>query len=119
MCVDQTQIMRQFVIIYLFKTFKLIITILGTSYFIGMFWYIMCDLMMSIEPEMEKFITHFGLDENTSLENAVLVNYYAFTSLSTVGFGDLNPRSNTERMLCAVILLFGNAIFGYIIGNFN
>lgn len=44
--------------------------------------------------------------------------YYAFTSLSTVGFGDYNPRSDFERVLCAMILLFGVAIFSYIMGNF-
>ena len=44
--------------------------------------------------------------------------YYAFTSLSTVGFGDYHPRSDEERVLCAFILLFGVAIFSYIMGNF-
>jgi len=42
-----------------------------------------------------------------------------FTSLSTVGFGDLHPVNNYERLMCAIIILFGNAIFGYIIGMFN
>ena len=44
--------------------------------------------------------------------------YYAFTSLSTVGFGDLYPISNAERILCTIILLFGVAIFSYIMGIF-
>ena len=44
--------------------------------------------------------------------------YYAFTTLSTVGFGDFYPSSNAERALCAFILLGGVAIFSYIMGNF-
>lgn len=44
--------------------------------------------------------------------------YYAFTSLSTVGFGDLHPRSNSERLVCSFILLFGVAIFSYIMSIF-
>jgi len=44
--------------------------------------------------------------------------YFAFTSLSTVGFGDFHPRSNAERLFGAFILLFGVAIFSYIMGNF-
>lgn len=47
------------------------------------------------------------------------MTYFAFTSLSTVGFGDYHPVNNFERLLCAIIILFGNAIFGYIIGMFN
>ena len=38
--------------------------------------------------------------------------------MSTVGFGDFHPRSNTERLVCAFILLLGVAIFSYIMGNF-
>lgn len=49
----------------------------------------------------------------------VISQYYAFTSLSTVGFGDFHPKSNFERIICSVILLFGVMIFSYIIGVFN
>ena len=44
--------------------------------------------------------------------------YFAFTTLSTVGFGDYHPRSNAERLICAFILLIGVAIFSYIMGIF-
>ena len=54
----------------------------------------------------------------TPREITILVTYYMFTSLSTVGFGDYHPRSNFERVYCAMILLFGVAIFSYIMGNF-
>tara|TARA_B110000285_G_scaffold232622_2_gene304092 strand:- start:279 stop:611 length:333 start_codon:yes stop_codon:yes gene_type:complete len=43
--------------------------------------------------------------------------YYSFTSLSTIGLGDFNPRSNLERLVCSFLLLFGVAIFSYIIGT--
>jgi hypothetical protein len=48
-----------------------------------------------------------------------VLTYYAFTSLSTVGLGDYRPRNSFERLCCVLVLLFGNAIFGYIIGCFN
>jgi len=46
------------------------------------------------------------------------MTYYAFTSLSTVGFGDIHPRNSPERVVVAMILLFGVAIFSYVMGNF-
>lgn len=52
-------------------------------------------------------------------DRALVMTYFAFTSLSTVGFGDFHPVNNFERILCAIIILFGNAIFGFIIGMFN
>jgi len=46
------------------------------------------------------------------------LTYFAFTSLSTVGFGDYAPISNLERAVGAFMLLSGVAIFSYIMGNF-
>jgi hypothetical protein len=48
----------------------------------------------------------------------ILVTYFAITSLSTVGFGDYHPRGDTERIATVFILLFGVAIFSYIMGIF-
>lgn len=56
--------------------------------------------------------------ENTPPQNTVVLSYFMFTSLSTVGFGDLHPRGDFERLACAFILLFGVAIFSYIMGIF-
>ena len=44
--------------------------------------------------------------------------YWAFTTLSTVGFGDFYPMSNYERGLCSIGFLMGVAVFSYIMGNF-
>ena len=44
--------------------------------------------------------------------------YFASTTLTTVGFGDYNPKSDTERIFCAAIMLFGVMIFSYILGVF-
>jgi len=46
----------------------------------------------------------------------VILMYFSFTSLTTVGFGDYNPRSNVERLFISFGLLFGVAIFSYIMG---
>ena len=51
--------------------------------------------------------------------NAISMTYFAFTSLSTVGFGDIRPYSDAERIFCAIILLIGVAIFSIIMGNFS
>lgn len=111
------------------KIFRLVLIIFNISYFLGFFWFIFCDLFNRITSERnelldpvfnntETFYTYNSLDGNSDLRNAIIVIYYAFTSLSTVGFGDFNPRSNTERLVCSFILLFGVAIFSYIMSIF-
>lgn len=44
--------------------------------------------------------------------------YFAFTSLSTVGFGDYHPKNSFERLWIALILLSGVATFSYVLGEF-
>jgi len=45
----------------------------------------------------------------------IVAMYYSFTSLSTVGFGDYHPRSDFERIVCAIILCIGVGLFSSII----
>jgi hypothetical protein len=45
--------------------------------------------------------------------------YFSFTTLSTVGFGDYNPRSDCERIFIAIGLLFGVAVFSYLMGEYT
>lgn len=116
----------------IFKTVRLVLIILFASYFLGMFWYIYCDLtrLYIDDDTTDKFIDYFfimpeGADPfndpalaDYKLKAAIIMTYYAFTTLSTVGLGDFHPRSNAERLLCAIILLVGSTMFSYIMGNF-
>lgn len=68
--------------------------------------------------KIEYFMVMFEIEKKTHIEQAIVGMYYSFTSLTTVGFGDYSPRSEFERILCSAILLFGVAIFSYIMGNF-
>ena len=40
--------------------------------------------------------------------------YYILTTLSSVGFGDLVPKSNVERVVGSFIMLLGVAMFSYV-----
>jgi hypothetical protein len=117
---DQNKIMMVIMIGYAFKTFKLVIVIFQVSYFIGIFFYIYCSIVKDAangEADTVFFIDEYLINKN-SYERAIAITYYAFTSLSTVGFGDMYPVNNYERAVVAMILLFGVAIFSLVMGNF-
>ena len=73
---------------------------------------------MEGDIDQEFFIEYFDVESYDSGYATIMMIYYAFTSLSTVGFGDLHPRSDSERIFCAFLLMFGVAIFSYIMGVF-
>lgn len=50
--------------------------------------------------------------------NCLSVTYYSLTTLSTIGFGDYHPKSNSERFVIAFVLLVGVMVFSLIMGIF-
>lgn len=48
----------------------------------------------------------------------LILIYFSFTTLTTVGFGDYHPRSDGERIFVIIQMLLGVAIFSYFLGDF-
>ena len=76
------------------------------------------DAIEDDNPYIERFVVYFNLLELQPYHRVLIVTYFGFTSLSTVGLGDYHPRSDMERILTAFMLLFGVALFSIIMGSF-
>jgi hypothetical protein len=131
---DHNNINEIMIIGNIFATLKLVILISNLTYFVALFWITYCDIVeesfthWSIREigEDEFFLKYVGINDlylthdigTANYLSALYACYFTFTSLSTVGFGDMHPRNEAERFLCAFILLLGVAIFSYIMGIF-
>mmetsp|Transcript_26447 Transcript_26447/g.35353 ORF Transcript_26447/g.35353 Transcript_26447/m.35353 type:complete len:228 (+) Transcript_26447:751-1434(+) len=117
---DNNKIMDQIYIMYIFRVFRLVLFILILSYFLGTFWYIITKHTTDLDAETPEFTfyNYYNLSDKTDWQNLIIVVYFAFTTLSTVGFGDYNPKSEVERIVTTFILLVGVACFSYIMGQF-
>ena len=45
--------------------------------------------------------------------------YFALTMLSTVGYGDMYPISNLEKIVGVFCMMFGVALFSIIMAEFS
>ena len=45
--------------------------------------------------------------------------YFAMTSLSTIGFGDMYPVNDFERLMGSLMLLSGVAVFSLVMGQLS
>ena len=132
MIADINQISTLLVINFVIRISKIALDILTVCYFLGLGWYIFCELLYDFsEPYWERktpeeiafknsddFIHFYGLEHHSFAHRTITAVYFAFTTLSTVGFGDYAPRSDVERVVCSFILMFGVSIFSYFMGNF-
>lgn len=57
-------------------------------------------------------------DEFSNSYKFITVCYFSITTLSTVGYGDLYPISNLEKVLGIVIMLAGVAFFSFVMSSF-
>jgi hypothetical protein len=46
-----------------------------------------------------------------------MIAYFALTTFSTVGYGDMFPVSEMEMMIGVLIMLFGVGFFSFIMGS--
>jgi hypothetical protein len=110
-------IRRILFLVYLYRLVTLVIIIFTSSYFIGVLWYIFVTELQSL-PGQDNFYFYFGIDQiEKPREQLLMVWYFAITTLSTIGYGDMYPVSTPERIAASFILLIGVAVFSFIMGN--
>lgn len=69
---------------------------------------------------IEKGLVYKKDDEVLQEDNFKLYlacSYWAFTTLTTIGYGDIAPYSLIEKIICLLWILFGVALFSYVIGS--
>jgi hypothetical protein len=85
---------------------------------LGCLWYL---LSSALNPDGTDsyFVEKFGLIEMSSYyDKFITSSYFILTTLAVIGYGDLYPSSNLEKIIDMVIMLGGVAFFTYIMGSF-
>lgn len=121
---DQINITFQMKLNYCLKTFKSVFLMLNVNFLVSILWILFCQVnehFSSVNSE-ENFLSTFEMDYRKSeLKNLEIITktmYYSFTTLTTVGFGDMRPINNGERLVCAFIMFFGISLFSLVMGTF-
>ncbi|MCF8260706.1 MAG: cyclic nucleotide-binding domain-containing protein [Melioribacteraceae bacterium] len=64
------------------------------------------------------WLTLHGIDTNLDhLTNYIDSFYWTATTLTTVGFGDIVPNSNFQKIYAIFVEFMGVGVYGYLIGN--
>ena len=142
---DHIYLLEQIYLGNIVRILRLIFQMMFVAYFIGSYWYVFAhtvylfkigdadrnlqdisgtDIFDSIIDsslmEYSSFVDKIGswdILDFSDQKRAIVASYFAFTTLSTTGFGDYYPVSNIERVVGSFVLLFGIATFSYIMGQ--
>ena len=90
--------------------------LLFLMHLLGCFWF-----YIAIAGEQEvTWISEYdggsGLDKPINIQYLYSI-YWALTTLTTVGYGDITPTNDLERMYALGALLIGALVFGYLLSS--
>ena len=103
-----------------------IIQVIYTAHLISCMWWGLCTNLTTLTWYDSVSQVYIPLREASFQDQYVASLYWTVTTLTTVGYGDIVPINNKERILAIFIMVIGATVFGYvvanistIIGNFN
>ena len=117
---------------FVLRFIKNTVVFFSLAYFGGVLWLFWCHLCLEyINPSREQFgpdnnfLLAYNLNytKKTNLSRTepniiTTIMYFMMTTMSTVGFGDLHPKSDAERLMTVVIFLIGGSFFSIMMGDF-
>jgi hypothetical protein len=94
---DDKIIMKQYKILFVYKMVRLFLISLIITYFLGCSWYVLSKYQRTLFGNFKNidviWYEEFGIEDMSMLYQLTTSCYFALTTLSTVGYGDLFPVS--------------------------
>lgn len=98
----------------LLRSIKYALTILLLIHWVACIWFL--TAFLDGFPA-DSWVTNLGLAGASPTEQYLRSLYWAVTTMTTVGYGDITPGRPIEYILAIIVMLMGASIYAFIIGN--
>lgn len=76
-----------------------------------------CGFIVVCKHSGDKWWEAVGVTEDETFAMYVGSVYWAFTTMTTVGYGDVVPASDPSRQYCIAMMVLGTLLFAYVVGS--
>lgn len=98
---------------------KFIVFMLSLSllvHIMGCIWYF-CAKLQGFAPDT--WVGAYGIIDDSRITSYISSVYWTLTTLATIGYGDITPQNDLERIVCITWMIFGVGFYTYIIGSLS
>jgi len=95
-------------------------SLLYVGHFFGCFWaYLAYENEYGLEASWMAGLAAGDVDlpDSDNINQYTASVYWAFTTITTVGYGDIKPTTDHEKVYSVFVMLIGAALFSFIVGN--
>lgn len=95
--------------------------ILMLTFFLLVIHMIAClwAFVAKLDSTDDNWIFQKGFADSDTTELYIVSIYWVVTTLATVGYGDILPYNNEERIVCSLVMLIGVISYSYIISSIS
>jgi hypothetical protein len=93
---------------------KLFITVVILTHWIACIWFFLA-FIDSFPPDC--WVVFLGIENAPISRKYIYSLYWAVTTTTTIGYGDITPKRDVEYIVTMIIMVVGASVYAFIIGN--